>query len=177
MTDHQEKRRAVVNEARTWIKTPYHHMGRVKGKDGGIDCATFLLEVYERAGLIEHIETGNYSPDWYLHRDEEKYLEWILRFGVRVDHDWIGGRDEFLSVAIASEPLLADVILFRFGRCIAHGAIVTEWPMIIHSFRPIGMVVEENIDQNNHLRHIVPGGYIESRFSGVFRFKDWVSNG
>ena len=34
----------------SWIGTPYHHMGRVKG--AGADCLTLLAEIYERAGVI-----------------------------------------------------------------------------------------------------------------------------
>ena len=37
------QRQRVVAEAETWLRTPYHHMGRIKG--GGIDCPTLLAEV------------------------------------------------------------------------------------------------------------------------------------
>lgn len=34
----------AVAEAITWLGTPYHHQGRVKGV--GVDCGTLLCEVY-----------------------------------------------------------------------------------------------------------------------------------
>ena len=48
MTD--PRRAAVVAEAATWLRTPYHHMGRVK--NAGTDCLMLLAEVYEAAGVI-----------------------------------------------------------------------------------------------------------------------------
>ncbi len=67
------QRSVVIAEAETWLRTPYHHMGRVKG--GGSDCLMLLAEVYEAAGVIPHIDVPFYPPDWNLHRDAERYLE------------------------------------------------------------------------------------------------------
>lgn len=36
----------TVAEALTWLGTPYHQQGRVKGV--GVDCGTLLCEVYEK---------------------------------------------------------------------------------------------------------------------------------
>jgi cell wall-associated NlpC family hydrolase len=38
----------------------------------------------------------------------------------------------------APEP--GDIALFRFGRTYSHGAIVTEWPRLIHAYWSIGVV-------------------------------------
>lgn len=116
------RRGKIVAEARSWIGTPYHHMGRVKGV--AVDCLTFLAEVYERAEITPHIEIPFYPPDWFLHRDEERYAEGVLRY----------------AREIASPPKSGDIALFRFGRCFAHGAIVTDWPMLIHAFQYTGVV-------------------------------------
>jgi cell wall-associated NlpC family hydrolase len=35
-------RASVLEEARGWLRTPYHHMGRVRG--GGTDCLMLLAE-------------------------------------------------------------------------------------------------------------------------------------
>ncbi|WP_436904878.1 hypothetical protein [Acinetobacter johnsonii] len=40
-----KKNQLAVQEALTWLGTPYHHQGRVK--DVGVDCGTLLCEVYE----------------------------------------------------------------------------------------------------------------------------------
>jgi cell wall-associated NlpC family hydrolase len=65
------RRYAVIEEAREWLRTPYHHMARVKG--AGADCLTLLAEVYERAGVTPRVEVPFYPPDWNLHRDAERY--------------------------------------------------------------------------------------------------------
>ena len=109
------KRVAVTREAETWLGTPYHHMGRVKG--AGTDCLMMLAEVYEAAGVIPHIEVPFYPPDWHLHRDGERYLEGVMQYA----HEIVG------------PPQPGGVALFKFGRCFAHGAIVIEWPRLIHA--------------------------------------------
>jgi hypothetical protein len=117
-----ELRQAVVAEATTWLGTPYHHMGRVKG--AGVDCLTLLAEVYERAGVIEHCETPFYPPDWNLHRSEELYLGGVLD----------------RAIEIAGPPQPGDIGLFKFGRCFAHGVIVTAWPQVIHAHYRAGVI-------------------------------------
>lgn len=103
--------------------TPYHHHGRIKG--AGVDCATFLCEVYEAVGLIPHIDPGSYAPDWHLHRSEEKYLGWLEKFGKEID-----------------KPNAGDVVVWKIGRCFSHGAIVIDANTIIHSHMGQGVVFE-----------------------------------
>ena len=110
------RRAAVVAEARGWVGTPFHHAGRVKG--AGVDCLMLLAEVYERAGIVPHVEPPFYVPDWHLHRDAERYLD-----GLRAYATEIGG-----------PPSPGDIALFRFGRTFSHGAIVTDWPRLVHAY-------------------------------------------
>lgn len=117
----QAQRVAVVQEALSWLGTPYHHMGRVKG--AGVDCGMFLAEVFERAGIIPHLEIEYYPPDWHLHQYAERYLGWVKKYACAVE-----------------QPLPGDLILYQWGRCISHGAIVVEWPIIIHSYVGKGVV-------------------------------------
>ena len=78
-------RAAVVAAARSWIGTPYHHAADVKGRQGGVDCAMLLVRVYCDLGLVEPFDPRPYTRDWMLHRDEERYLGFLLarakRFG------------------------------------------------------------------------------------------------
>jgi cell wall-associated NlpC family hydrolase len=115
VTKEETERQTVIAEAKTWLGTPYHHMGRVK--NAGTDCAMILAEVFEAVGLIPHLEIEHYPLDWMNHRDEERYLGWVKKYAHEV-----------------TEPRPGDIALFRFGRCISHGAIVVEWPMVIHSY-------------------------------------------
>jgi NlpC/P60 family putative phage cell wall peptidase len=119
------RRAAVLAEAKSWIGTPYHHQARVKG--AGVDCLLFLAEVYERAGIIEHVEVPFYRADFMQHRDEERYLEGVLAHGHEV-----------------ATPLPADVVLYKWGRVFAHAGIVIAWPQIIHASASGHGVVETN---------------------------------
>ena len=118
---------AVIEEAREWLRTPYHHMARVKGV--GADCLTLLAEVYERAGVIPHVDVPFYPPDWNLHRDAERYLDGVMQYAREVPVGSGTGR-----------PQPGDIAVFKFGRCFAHGAIVIQWPRLIHAWHNAGVV-------------------------------------
>ena len=132
-------RAAAVSEARSWVGTPYHHRARVKG--AGTDCGMILIAVYSAVGAIEDFDPGEYSPEWMMHRSEEKYLRTVERYAVKVERD----------------PLPGDIVLFKFGRCISHGAIVTEWPCVVHAFLQAGMVVEDDLRTNEDLNNRISG--------------------
>ena len=40
----------IVTEARTWLGTPFHHQGRVKGV--GVDCAGLVICTAKELGLV-----------------------------------------------------------------------------------------------------------------------------
>ena len=110
-----EQRAAVCFEAKTWIGTPYHHHGRIKGV--GVDCGQLLCAVYENVKLVPHIELGNYATDWHLHRSEEVYLQWLARFCQRTD-----------------TPQPGDIEVYRFGRTYSHGTIIVEGNLRVHAY-------------------------------------------
>jgi cell wall-associated NlpC family hydrolase len=111
-----EQRARVVAVATEWLRTPYEHNSRVKGK--ACDC-TFVAAVYQEAGLIPHVEIEPYTPQWHLNQREEKYLGYVERFA----HE------------IAGPPQPGDIVLYRFGRVLSHSGIVVfpGWPLIIHA--------------------------------------------
>jgi cell wall-associated NlpC family hydrolase len=37
----------------------------------------------------------------------------------------------------------ADFIVFKFGRTFSHGAIVVDWPLIIHAYIPHGVTLTD----------------------------------
>jgi cell wall-associated NlpC family hydrolase len=136
------RRRAVVEQAITWAGTPYLHMGRVKGV--GCDCLTMLVEVYEAAGIVPHIEISFYPPDWNLHRDAERYLEGVMRYAR--EFKWQPGPfvgaplEDETGMRLKTWPQPGDIAVWKFGRCYAHGAIVTQWPLIIPAWIGVGII-------------------------------------
>ena len=113
---------AVVREAESWLGTPYHHAADVKG--AGVDCAMLLVRVFCDLGLVAPFDPRPYPHDWMLHRSEERFLGIVERMGVQVD-----------------APAPGRVALFRFGRCISHGAILAEDGYMIHADLRAGRVV------------------------------------
>lgn len=117
-----ETRAKIVAEAQSWIGTPYVSNGMIKGKRGGTDCAMLLVGVYGNLGLIpKEFDPRPYPPYWHVHKSEERYLGAILAFVTEVAGPPIRA------------PLPGDVVLFQIGRLFAHGAIVTDWPNVIHA--------------------------------------------
>jgi cell wall-associated NlpC family hydrolase len=116
------QRSLVVAEAESWLRTPYHHMGRVKGC--GTDCLMLLAEVYAAAGVLPRVEVPFYPPDWNLHRDAERYLDGIKQYAREIN----------------GPPERGNVAVFKFGRCFAHGTIVVSWPRLIHAWCNAGVV-------------------------------------
>jgi cell wall-associated NlpC family hydrolase len=127
-------RAAVIAQARTWLRTPYHHAADVKGH--GVDCAMLLVRVYCDLGLVERFDPRPYTKDWFLHRDEERYLGFLLARSREI-----------------RAPLEGDIVLFRIGRCFAHAGIVSRVaPLaIIHAFAGARRVVEDIIQNSAEL--------------------------
>lgn len=124
----------MVSEARSWIGTRYHHEGTVKG--AGVDCAMLILRVFVACGFCENVDPRPYPADWMLHRDEERYLAFVL--------------DRCREV---QAPCPGDIAVFRWGRCYSHGGIVTvaDPLTLVHAYAPAGGVLEEIVASNTQL--------------------------
>jgi NlpC/P60 family putative phage cell wall peptidase len=113
-----EMRERIVAEARSWLGTKYHHMARVKG--AGVDCLQILIGIYSAVGLVPgDIDPGYYPNDWMLHRSEERYLEGVSQYA----HELPEG----------SEAKPGDFVVYLFGRCFSHSAIVLEPGLFVHA--------------------------------------------
>ena len=147
-SDELRERLEVLRVARTWLGTPFHDQQKVKG--AGVDCAQLIAAIFEEAGLIEVVDIGYYSPQWFLHRDEEKYLSYVLPRATEITEQ-------------NAKP--ADLVVFKIGRCFAHGAILTEegWPNVIHAYKPDGIVVIGRADT----------GELGTRERRFFRYSKW----
>jgi cell wall-associated NlpC family hydrolase len=119
----------VLAEARTWLGTPWHHEGDVKG--AGVDCAMLLVRVFAAVGAIPAIDPRPYPMDHMLHSGAERFMGWLAQYANPADN---------------AAPHPADVVVYKVGRCYSHGAIVLEWPMVIHAFRDEHAVVVTRFD-------------------------------
>jgi NlpC/P60 family putative phage cell wall peptidase len=142
-----ESRARVLAEARRWLGTPYHHMADLPGV--GVDCAMILVRVFCDLALVRPFDPRPYTRDWMLHRDDEKYLGVLLASAHEVE-----------------APSPGDVMLFRIGRCYAHGGIVTKADQltILHAYAPAACVIEEEVRRNADLA---------MRLAGAKFFSHW----
>ena len=116
-------RAKAVEEARSWLGTPYHHHARVKGV--GVDCGQLLIGVYGAIGLFDP-RTVEYAHDWHLHHSEELFIGHVKSFGA---HE------------IQTPPQPGDIAVYKFGRCFSHGAIVIGDGLVVHSYIGLGAVL------------------------------------
>jgi cell wall-associated NlpC family hydrolase len=128
-------REEIVTEARTWIATPYHKGGRIKG--AGADCATLLFCVYQNCGLIPAGAEGIFDDerlvpvgqDWFCHTEDERYMRLVLRYAHRV-------AEALCYPCLKAKP--GNLVLTRAvgSRVYNHGGIVVQWPRIVHALDP-----------------------------------------
>lgn len=111
----------VVTEARTWLKTPFMHQGRVKGR--AVDCAGLVVGVAQALGLPV-LDMYGYS---------------------RTPHgDTLRQQLEAQTVKVPSAHP-GDIYLMRFEREPQHLGIASDIGLI-HAFSSVGMVVEHALD-------------------------------
>jgi cell wall-associated NlpC family hydrolase len=127
-----ETRERILAEANTWLGTPFHHKGLVKGV--GVDCGGFLYSVYGKFFQLPPFPSY-YAEDWTLHRNEEIYLNWISPY-----------------VREVTSPVKAGVALFKVGRCYGHGAIYVGSNYFIHAWGRTGSgcVQKSHLNFFNH---------------------------
>lgn len=121
------QRIAVVAEALTWLDTPYHDRGMIKGV--GVDCATLPALVYSAAGVIPLPVIPKYDRQWFLHRAEPLYRDIVCQHARRI-----------------TDPKPGDLAMWKIGRQLAHGAIIVDpgFPEIVHAFFEAGIVQRDN---------------------------------
>lgn len=121
-------RAAIAAEALTWCGTPFHDCAGVKGV--GCDCVHLLEGVYKACGRALDFKMPAYPPQWHLHRDEPRFLQGIARYARKVER-----------------PDLGDVVMMRFGRHAAHGAIFVGEQRIVHADATVGQVTIGDLRQ------------------------------
>lgn len=124
----QEERKAVIAEAMTWRGTPFHHMGRIKGLRGGVDCGNYLAAVFEAVGLMPNFIPAPYSMQHALHSSDEWYLRSLERFTSEIQEH-------------QAQP--GDIVIYKVGRCYSHAGILIEpWPgKVIHAINSHGVII------------------------------------
>ena len=130
---------SLIDEARTWIGTPYLDQARVKGC--GVDCANLIAAVAEANGMAP-VVLEPYSNQWHLHNSEEKMINIIKSYGCVEVVDLTPG----------------TLITFQFGQVSGHIGIMVSETTFVHADRTAGKVTEVSLN----------GAWLR-RLSGKFR--------
>jgi len=136
-------RAAIVDAARTWIGTPYHHQASLRGV--GTDCLGLVRGIWRDVYGVDAEQPPAYSRDWAEAADCETMLDAAARH---------------LEAIAALEIEPGDAVIFRLrtGAVAKHAAIVATPATMIHAME--GAPVSE-VPLSNWWRR---------RIAGAFRF-------
>lgn len=115
MTSHEGWRERIVAEAKTWEGTPYVPGAKIKGV--GCDCGGIIYQLFGPEFGPFPPFPNNTAPDWALHNNEERYLDFIMPYVYEV-----------------STPLPGDISLFHLGQAYAHAAVLLDNGRYIHAW-------------------------------------------
>lgn len=120
----------LVDEARTWLGTPWVHQARLKRV--GVDCLGLLGMSALAVGV-----TG--AREW---RDDPN----MHNYGVVPNPRFlITSCDRFLDQVPLIDARVGDVLVMAFRRYPQHFAIVSSPGYLIHAYSSIGRVVENGV--------------------------------
>lgn len=105
----------VCASARDWEGTPYVPKGRVKRV--GVDCGGLLYEVYNPICGEFAPMPDDYSADWSVHEQNERYLDFIMPY-----------------VQASSVAEVGGFTLYHMGLNYAHAAILLDNERYIHAW-------------------------------------------
>ena len=128
----------IVDQARTWLGTKYHHQGRLKKSQrgpGGVDCLGLVIGVIDELGMQDG--TGKAL----VHADEFNYSMYPERGRL------VGSISKHLRQVPVERMRVGDLLLFRTFKDPQHVALLSQYPGngpgIIHCNSSAGQVVEQ----------------------------------
>lgn len=116
-------RRQIIEEAREWIDTPFHHQASVKGV--GCDCAGMVKGVWRELG-----NDVSGVPADYPRTPSNNQLIRIL--------------EQYLDRSSTMMP--GDVLVFTLLNEPQHIGIMTDSNAVIHAYQPFNKVAEHRLD-------------------------------
>jgi cell wall-associated NlpC family hydrolase len=125
---HGAVRAAMVQEAITWIKTPYVDHAGIKGR--GVDCAFLPIKILQAVGIIPaDFVPPKYSPQqWLCAGEDTTYLDTLMKFAKR-------------EITDPKEAKPGDLALYMLHKSWTHGAFILSWPhMLIHPIKVRGVI-------------------------------------
>ena len=116
-----EAQQQLVNEAQSWMGTPFQAWHNAKGV--GVDCVQLAGQLMVACGVITGYDFGCYSLDFAAHTGREMITEWL------------GANSRFVFVPPAAAPMPGDVVVFTVGRAIGHVGVMLTATDFVHSIQ------------------------------------------
>ena len=118
-------RAGVVQSARSWIGTPYHHQASRRGL--GTDCLGLVRGIFRELYDREAEEPPAYSPDWGEAAGRETLIEAAARHLIRRE---------------TSTPDPGDIVVFRMrrGAIAKHVGVMTSAASMVHAQQSVGVI-------------------------------------
>ncbi len=128
----------IVNQARTWLGTKYHHQGRLKKSSrgpGGVDCIGLIVGIADELG----IQDGKGNP--LINSDERNYSMYPESGRL------VRSVQRHMRQVLVEKMRIGDVLLFKTFKDPQHVGLLTEYPGgglgLIHCNSSAGKVVEQ----------------------------------
>ena len=127
----------IVVQARTWLRTPFHHQARLKGK--GCDCLGLIVGVVDELDLKDAngVKLSAYDEITYPKEPDGAYL--------------IQKLTGILTEVPIAEARAGDLALFKVRENPQHLAILTDYEGtlgMIHCYAQARRVVEHRLDDD-----------------------------
>ncbi len=111
----ESQRKSIVDEAESWVGTPYIGWSRIKGV--GVDCAQLIAGVFIATG---HVSNDIDLPKDYplhlgRHQASTEYIDTVLRYFEEIPE---------------AEAQAGDIVVWKLVGSLAycHAAIIKSWP-------------------------------------------------
>ena len=152
----------IVSEARSWIGTPFHHQGRLRGV--GVDCIGLVIGICEALCLQSRAVDRKGRKIPFTAIDEKGYAPEpqgnLLRTKL----------DDFLERIPADSMKPGDIALFVMARHPQHVAVIGDHPAgglsLIHAYSPRGGVCEHGYNEKWRGRIVSAYRFYEDAFGG-----------
>ena len=115
----QELRTQLCNIVKEWVGVQYEHRGTTRN---GCDCTGLIIGALREIGYLKNYKLRKYPPDWNLHAFADNHIvEEVERVADKILEE--------------SDIDVGDLVLFYFGRCVAHIGVIIENGLFIHCHR------------------------------------------
>lgn len=126
----------IVQEAKTWIGTPFKHQGRVKGL--GVDCVGLII------GIAHAFHLTDFDYAAYSHAPDGITMQKLL--------------NQHLHAIPIHTAKAGDIVLMRFDAQPQHVGILSDYGLI-HAYAQVRRCVEHRLDAVWRARRVCAYAY------------------